>query len=60
DTKKLGTYTVNRIEIGFRAGTRGARQMKAIVCDAGPIIHLYEARCLPLLKQTGNLFLPVK
>ena len=32
--------------------------MKAIVCDAGPIIHLYEARCLPLLRQTGNLFLP--
>ena len=32
--------------------------MKVIVCDAGPIIHLNEARCLPLLRQTGNLFLP--
>jgi len=32
--------------------------MKTIVCDAGPIIHLYEASCLPLLRQTGNLFLP--
>jgi predicted nucleic acid-binding protein len=32
--------------------------MSVIVCDAGPIIHLYEARCLPLLRQTGNLFVP--
>jgi predicted nucleic acid-binding protein len=32
--------------------------MKVIVCDAGPIIHLYEARCLPLLRHMGNLFLP--
>jgi hypothetical protein len=32
--------------------------MRVIVCDAGPIIHLYEARALPLLRQTGNLFLP--
>lgn len=32
--------------------------MSVIVCDAGPIIHLYEARCLHLLRQTGNLFLP--
>jgi hypothetical protein len=32
--------------------------MSVIVCDAGPIIHLYEARCLPLLKRTGNIFLP--
>ena len=24
-----------------------------------PIIHLYEARCLPLLRQAGNLFLPL-
>ena len=32
--------------------------MKTIVCDAGPIIHLYEARCLSILRQTGNLFLP--
>lgn len=32
--------------------------MRIIVCDAGPIIHLYEARCLPLLQRTGNLFLP--
>ena len=32
--------------------------MKIVVCDAGPIIHLYEADCLPYLKQTGNLFLP--
>lgn len=34
--------------------------MRIVVCDAGPIIHLYEARCLPLLKQTGNLFLPYR
>ena len=32
--------------------------MRTIVCDAGPIIHLYEARCLPLLRRTGDLFLP--
>ena len=32
--------------------------MKVIVCDAGPIIHLYEAHCLPLLSRTGKLFLP--
>jgi len=32
--------------------------MRVIVCDAGPIIHLYEAHCLPLLSRTGNLFLP--
>ena len=32
--------------------------MRDIVCDAGPIIHLYEADCLPLLSRTGNLFLP--
>lgn len=32
--------------------------MKVILCDAGPIIHLYEARCLPLLMRTGDLFLP--
>ena len=32
--------------------------MRVIVCDAGPIIHLHEACCLPLLKRTGNLFLP--
>ena len=32
--------------------------MRTIVCDAGPIIHLYEARCLQLLRQTGNLYLP--
>lgn len=32
--------------------------MRTHVLDAGPIIHLYEARCLPLLKLTGNLFLP--
>ncbi len=32
--------------------------MRVIVCDAGPIIHLYEAQCLPLLNRTGNLFLP--
>ena len=34
--------------------------MSVIVCDAGPIIHLYEARCLPLLRRTGNLFLPYR
>jgi predicted nucleic acid-binding protein len=32
--------------------------MSAIVCDIGPIIHLYEAGCLHLLKQTGEIFLP--
>lgn len=32
--------------------------MSVIVCDAGPIIHLYEACCLPLLRKTGSLFLP--
>ena len=32
--------------------------MRTIVCDAGPIIHLYEARCLPSLRHTGNLYLP--
>ena len=32
--------------------------MRTIGCDAGPIIHLYEARCLQLLRQTGNLYLP--
>jgi len=32
--------------------------MSIIVCDAGPIIHLYEAHCLLLLRRTGNLFLP--
>ena len=32
--------------------------MRVIVSDAGPIIHLYEARCLHLLRQTGDLFLP--
>jgi len=32
--------------------------MSVIVCDAGPILHLYEARNLPLLRRTGNLFLP--
>ncbi len=32
--------------------------MRTIVCDAGPIIHLYEANCLQLLRQTGNLYLP--
>jgi predicted nucleic acid-binding protein len=32
--------------------------MRTIVCDAGPIIHLYEAHCLVLLRQTGNVYLP--
>lgn len=32
--------------------------MKTVVCDAGPIIHLYEANCLELLRQTGSLCLP--
>jgi predicted nucleic acid-binding protein len=32
--------------------------MRVAVCDAGPIIHLYEAKCLSLLKQTGNIFIP--
>lgn len=32
--------------------------MRTIVCDAGPIIHLYEANCLQLLRQTGSLYIP--
>ena len=32
--------------------------MRTVVCDAGPIIHLYEAHCLVLLRHTGNLYLP--
>jgi predicted nucleic acid-binding protein len=32
--------------------------MRVVVCDTGPIIHLYEAHCLPLLSQTGSIFLP--
>jgi len=32
--------------------------MKIVVCDAGPVIHLYEAQCLSLLMHTGHLFLP--
>jgi predicted nucleic acid-binding protein len=32
--------------------------MRTIVCDAGPIIHLCEANCLELLRQTGKLYLP--
>jgi len=32
--------------------------MRIIVCDAGPIIHLYEAHCLHLLNSAGDLFLP--
>ena len=32
--------------------------MRTIVCDAGPIIHLYEANCLVSLRQAGNLYLP--
>ena len=32
--------------------------MRTIVCDAGPIIHLYEAHSLQLLRRTGDLFLP--
>jgi predicted nucleic acid-binding protein len=31
--------------------------MKTVVCDAGPIIHLYEARCLPLLQRVGSIFI---
>lgn len=34
--------------------------MRTIVCDAGPIIHLYEAHCWHLLRQTGDLFLPLR
>ncbi len=32
--------------------------MRIIVCDAGPIIHLYEAGILSLLKHMGEIFLP--
>ena len=34
--------------------------MGVIVCDAGAIIHLYEAHCLPLLSRIGDLFLPYR
>lgn len=32
--------------------------MRIIVCDAGPIIHLYEAGILPLLRHVGEISLP--
>ncbi len=32
--------------------------MRTVVCDAGPIIHLYEAHCLVLLRHTGSIYLP--
>ena len=32
--------------------------MKVIVCDAGPIIHLYEAKVLKLLKKAGSVYIP--
>ena len=32
--------------------------MRIIVCDAGPIIHLYEAGILSVLKHMGEIFLP--
>ena len=32
--------------------------MRVIVCDAAPIIHLYEALCLPLLSRAGDIYLP--
>lgn len=32
--------------------------MKIVVCDAGPIIHLYEAGILLLLKHVGKVYLP--
>ena len=32
--------------------------MRIVVCDSGPVIHLHEADCLHLLKETGELFIP--
>jgi predicted nucleic acid-binding protein len=41
-------------------GKKGSseNQMRIIVCDAGPIIHLHEANILSLLARMGEIFLP--
>jgi predicted nucleic acid-binding protein len=41
-------------------GKKGSseNQMRIVVCDAGPIIHLHEAGILSLLKHGGEVFLP--
>jgi predicted nucleic acid-binding protein len=43
-------------------GKRGIpkNQMKIIVCDAGPIIHLHEAGILSYLEHTGEIFIPYR
>jgi hypothetical protein len=43
----------------FSYGVQGKSSMKQlIVCDSGPIIHLYEAGILTQLRKTGDVFLP--
>ena len=32
--------------------------MRAVVADAGPVIHLYEAKALGLLDVLGKVFVP--
>ncbi|MBM4137706.1 MAG: hypothetical protein FJ241_12890 [Nitrospira sp.] len=32
--------------------------MKLIVCDAGPILHLQEAKLLELLQKAGKVYIP--
>ncbi len=41
-------------------GEKGSaeNQMNIVVCDAGPIIHLHQARILSLLKNMGEILLP--
>ncbi|MBL7074107.1 hypothetical protein ISS37_02550 [candidate division KSB1 bacterium] len=42
--------------MGKKGGPKN--QMRIIVCDAGPIIHLHEAGILSLFKNVGEIFLP--
>jgi len=40
-------------------GTEGEKkQMRLIVCDTGPILHLIEAKLLYLLNQLGKVYIP--
>lgn len=32
--------------------------MRVVVCDTGPILHLFEARALGLLEKTGEVLVP--
>lgn len=32
--------------------------MKIVVCDTGPILHLREADCLPILQAAGSILIP--